>query len=76
MEESEVHILAWELVDLATHLRQERLFTISEQENLHQLNNKVCVKLALMFRCIYIVCPELYNCFNCFHFLVGCCYVN
>ena len=33
--------LQWDMVELAGHLRQERLFVNSEQQNLQTLNEKV-----------------------------------
>lgn len=33
--------LQWDMIDLAGHLRQERLFVNSEQQNLQTLNEKV-----------------------------------
>lgn len=34
--------LQWDIIELANHLRQERLFVTSEQQNLQILNEKVC----------------------------------
>lgn len=34
--------LQWDMIELASHLRQERLFVSSEQQNLQILNEKVC----------------------------------
>lgn len=33
--------LQWDMIELASHLRQERLFVSSEQQNLQILNEKV-----------------------------------
>lgn len=33
--------LQWDVLELAGHLRQERLFIYSEQQNLQSLNEKV-----------------------------------
>lgn len=33
--------LQWDMIELASHLRQERLFVNSEQQNLQLLNEKV-----------------------------------
>lgn len=37
-----VGTLQWDMIELAGHLRQERLFVNSEQQNLQFLNEKVC----------------------------------
>lgn len=33
--------LQWDMIEMAGHLRQERLFVSSEQQNLQTLNEKV-----------------------------------
>lgn len=40
--------LQWDMIELASHLRQERLFVSSEQQNLQILNEKVHFKRQLM----------------------------
>lgn len=42
IDDSEKLSLVCQLVDLATNLRQERLFVISEQTHLQELNGQVC----------------------------------
>ena len=37
--------LQWDMIELAGHLRLERLFVSSEQQNLQALNEKVIVSL-------------------------------
>lgn len=39
--------LQWDMLDLADHLRQERLFVSSEQQHLQELNAKVNVHVCL-----------------------------
>lgn len=47
--------LQWDIMELANHLRQERLFVTSEQQNLQILNEKVSnnKKKRLKIKTIY-----------------------
>lgn len=74
-DNTSVQSLQWDMLDLADHLREERLFVSSEQQHLQELNAKVLSSssifnheiLCLMFDLLVFV-PPLY-----FYFLsTGC----
>jgi hypothetical protein len=45
-----MNALHWDIIELAGHLRQERLFVSSEQQHLQGLNEKV-----IFFLCLFSV---------------------
>jgi hypothetical protein len=51
-----MNALHWDIIELAGHLRQERLFVSSEQQHLQGLNEKViCFFMYLMLKSLMTV---------------------
>ncbi|KAG8264091.1 GTPase-activating protein and VPS9 domain-containing protein 1 [Homalodisca vitripennis] len=54
-------IILSDLIDLAGHLRQERLFIFSEQVNLQELNEKVVLTSSRLAQLAWIVFQQRVN---------------
>ncbi|XP_046399336.1 receptor-mediated endocytosis protein 6 homolog [Ischnura elegans] len=53
--------LQWEIVELANHLRNEKLFVASEQQNLRTLNKEVSSASTRLAQLIWILCQQRLN---------------
>jgi hypothetical protein len=51
--------LQWDMIELARHLRQERLFVNSEQQNLQTLNERVCNVSIYIYIYLNYICNIL-----------------